>query len=76
MAEKAKSLSEGERQALRRICDLLIPDSIDIKLEDVFSGYSKDRATKILMEAAEESPATTTLKMMAVQKILRECYGE
>ena len=74
--QKERKLSDGELQALRRICDLLVPDSIDIKLEDVFSGYSKDRATKILMEAAEESPATTSLKMMAVQKILRECYGE
>lgn len=76
MAQKAKSLSDGERQALRKICDLLVPDSLDIRLEDVFSGYSKRRAIRILMDAAEGNPATTTLKMMAVQKILRECYGE
>ena len=69
-------LIEGERQALQKICDLLVPDSLGIRLEDVFSGYSKERATEIVMEAAEKDPATTTLKMMAVQRILRECYQE
>lgn len=67
-------LSDGEREALQKICDLLVPASIDIKLKDVFNGYSKERATGLIMKEGEGNPATTSLKMMEVHKILKECY--
>ena len=72
--EAVKKLSEKERDALHKICDLLVPESIDIGLKDVLNGYSKKKATEMVMEAAEKNPATTNLKMRIAYKILRECY--
>ena len=76
MVERERKLSDGELEALKKICDLLVPESIDIGLKDVLNGYSKEKATEMVMEAADENPATTTLKMIAVHRILKECYEE
>lgn len=74
MGQKRRRLSEEEHDALSRICDLILPESITITRRDILNGYSKKKATEMVMEAAEDEAAITSLKMMAVYTVLRKCY--
>jgi len=69
-----KELNEEEEKALRDICDVLLPNRLNLSLDDVFSGYDKQKAIDRIIKEAKKQPSISSLKMRTVYTILKRVY--
>jgi len=69
-----KELNEEEEKALRSICDILLPVRLNLSLDDVFSGYDKQKAIERIIKEAKKQSAISSLKMRTVYTILKRVY--
>jgi len=69
-----KELNEQEEKALRDICDVLLPVRLNLSLDDVFSGYDKQKAIERIIKEAKKQPSVSSLKMRTVYTILKRVY--
>jgi len=69
-----KELNEEDEKALRDICDVLLPNRLNLSLDDVFSGYDKQKAIDRIIKEAKKQPSISSLKMRTVYTILKRVY--